>query len=279
MQLAGAERAGGGDGPVEHQVRAGQRERAVLGAGRLALAEVDHDHRAAAPRGGLELGGERERRPARGRAGRPGRTRRSERLGQRTAGSSPYRARCAASDGPSSTPASRAGPGWIAHVVGDGHRRAGRSGSRSRLPSGRAGVAAGQPRQPGQRGQQDRPRRRRAAAAHGGRASQLPVAQVGADADAVRDRHRPARPGQQVHGAPGAVPQPRAQQAGHHHQRRAGPATPRRARATAAWYVAPTGTNACHQRMSTYVSTTADATCTPSSTTDEQREVAVQATG
>ena len=34
------------------------------------------------------------------------------------------------------------------------------------------------------------------------------------------------------------------------------------------WYVAPTGTKACHQRMSTYSSTTAVATCTTSSSVD-----------
>ena len=48
VHLPGAERPRGGDHPVQDEVRAGQGERGVLAAGRLALAHVDHQHRARA---------------------------------------------------------------------------------------------------------------------------------------------------------------------------------------------------------------------------------------
>lgn len=60
VQLACSQGVGRGQGPVEHEVRAGQGEGGVLGARRLALAEVDHDDRRPAGGGGPQLGRERE---------------------------------------------------------------------------------------------------------------------------------------------------------------------------------------------------------------------------
>ncbi len=112
VHLAGPERAGRRHGAVEHQVRPGQRQGRVFGAGRLALAEVDHDDRARC----------RRRRPpsslvANGNAAppRPAARHRSTRSTQRgrasMRGRSPYCWRWAVSDGPRSMPASSAGPG------------------------------------------------------------------------------------------------------------------------------------------------------------------------
>ena len=70
MQVAGAERERRGDGAVEHEVGAGERQGHVLARGGLTLGEVDHHHGAAAAPPGTrrgrrgELGGEREARAA-----------------------------------------------------------------------------------------------------------------------------------------------------------------------------------------------------------------------
>ena len=73
VDLPGAQRPGGDHGTVEHQVRRDVEQRAVLGAGRLALGSVDHDvgaatadlgPRATGPHHGLQLARQREARAA-----------------------------------------------------------------------------------------------------------------------------------------------------------------------------------------------------------------------
>ena len=254
------EGARGGHRAVEDQVRAGQREGGVLAAGRLALAQVD-DERPAAGRGAAARAWSRTGTPRRrARAGAIRRPARAARRGEprqvavlravggqrRAVARSRRAARVRAGRSPGrGTGTGDGGRAWVI-AAPSGAGRGGRHGT----PTVAVGSAAVEPVE--QRSAEPpaprRPARRRRS---DGTSHQPPRRSVPMPTPCASDSAHSGQ-AQLVQQPPGPVPQPVPQQAGHDDHDAAGRAASAPRPSQSGSYVAPNGTNACHQRMSTY---------------------------